>query len=354
MRASSFAGLVDALFLKQYNGMRGARGSRTASGVGARRLIAVVVGLVIGAVVSAALLVGLGVRPRALVQRVLAGDREARIFGIHRLDDTIGYTLVARARFRHREQAFDVVYNVDGAGARSVPGSVPERPRVLVLGDSWTFGHGVEDEQTYSAHLQSLWHDVAVRNLGVMGYGPAHVLLTLERALATESAPTLVLYGWTPIHVPRSYVRASYLERTAGGRAPRFELEGGDLVYAGLADRSEAIADGARGLGKAEWARTVAAVERMAALSADHGARFVLVLLPGSDGMRPYARKSRRMRRAMDRAGVEVVDLQADPAFPKTDALFLPNDGHPNARWHELVAGAVAQRLRPLADPAGD
>ncbi len=317
-------------------------------------MVAVAVGLAIGAVVSAALLLGLGIRPGALAQRVLAGDREARIFGIHRLDDTIGYTLVAGASFRHQERGFDVVYNVDGAGARRVPGSLPERPRVLVLGDSWTFGHGVEDEQTYSAHLQSHWPDFAVRNLGVMGYGPAHALLTLERALATERAPTLVLYGWTPIHVPRSYVRASYLERTAGGRAPRFELEGGQLIYEGLADRSEALADGTRGLGKAEWARTVAAVERMATLSADRGARFVLLLLPGSDSMRAYARKSRRMRRAIDRGGIEFVDLEADPTFPKTDALFLPNDGHPNARWHDLVAGAIARRLRPLDDPAGD
>ena len=303
----------------------------------------VFLGLGLGTVASGALLWVSGVAPAELWR----ASRGSHVGSIHRPDDVIGYVLRPGASFRHRQAQFDVVYRVDDGGTRRIPGPSDGRPRVLVLGDSWTFGHGVEDGEAYPARLQALWPDLGVRNLGVMGYGPAHVLLALERALGATDDVALVLYGWTPIHLARAYLRRSHLDTTAGHRVPRLEIENGRLVVEGLAGRDEAIDDAAPGLVRAEWVRTVAAVERMRDDCAAYGVRFLLVLLPGPDAIPVFDTDTRRMRRRMRRAGVEMVDLQRGRASPKGDELFFEDDGHPTARWHRLVADAIAARLDP-------
>ncbi|MDP6933663.1 MAG: hypothetical protein QGG40_12145 [Myxococcota bacterium] len=76
--------------------------------------------------------------------------------------------------------AMDIHINSDGYRGPDFPPL--GGPEILVVGDSLTFGLGVEDDQTFSAQLQGLLgSDIAVHNLGVPGYGP----LEME-AVATE------------------------------------------------------------------------------------------------------------------------------------------------------------------------
>ncbi|MBM4268390.1 MAG: SGNH/GDSL hydrolase family protein [Deltaproteobacteria bacterium] len=313
--------------------------------LGSHRAAAIALGLGIGAIVASILVWTLG---SAREEARRAPELGTRIVGLHRLDDEIGYVLRPGSKVRHHVKQFDVEYRVDEDGSRHVPGSERGRPRVLVFGDSWTFGHGVTDDETYAARLQEHWPDVAVRNFGTMGYGTAHTLLLLERLLAaSEGDVDLVLYGWTPIHLGRSYLRASNLAVTASKRAPRLEIENGRLVSKGLADQSEAIADGTPGLARAEWSRTMAAIRRMAKLADEKGARFVLVTLPGPEDDRVFPAHSERLRKRLGPLGVEVIDLDAAPDVSKDLDLFIPNDAHPNARWNAMVADAIAARLDP-------
>src|SRR5207344_2701442 len=50
----------------------------------------------------------------------------------------------------------------------------PGELRILALGDSFTYGYGVQDAETYPAVLEALLrergHDVSVLNAGVPGY----------------------------------------------------------------------------------------------------------------------------------------------------------------------------------------
>jgi hypothetical protein len=75
----------------------------------------------------------------------------------------------------------DALTTVDSSGRRS-PGRVTteseRRPRVVMLGDSITFGSAVRDEETFCA-LMTPRYDVV--NLGVEGYGTDQELLKLER-----------------------------------------------------------------------------------------------------------------------------------------------------------------------------
>lgn len=99
------------------------------------------------------------------------------------------------------EPGTPVEYRVNAAGFRG-PEVELEKPegvvRVAVLGDSFTFGTGLGDEDTWPRQLERLCNElldaprVEVLNFGVEGYNTTHELLVLEgMALAYE--PDLVL-----------------------------------------------------------------------------------------------------------------------------------------------------------------
>jgi hypothetical protein len=78
---------------------------------------------------------------------------------------------------------------------------IPETHRVLLLGDSFTFGFGVEDEEVVSAELEDLLNArgaeprAEVVNMGVSGFGQAEELVTWrERARHWRPDVVVMLY----------------------------------------------------------------------------------------------------------------------------------------------------------------
>lgn len=70
--------------------------------------------------------------------------------------------------------------------------------RVLALGDSVTLGHGVEDEETFSAVLEqtlSQFRPTEVINMGVSGFGTAEELIQL-REVGLRYEPDLVVLAY--------------------------------------------------------------------------------------------------------------------------------------------------------------
>jgi hypothetical protein len=118
------------------------------------------------------------------------------------------YHYDARYTFRHRENA-DVVTRDWGDGkpwrfhtnARGFRGSdwpdapAAGTPRVLVTGDSFTFGDGLEEDEAYARVAQQAagagWE---VRNLGVSAWGPSNALGYLETEGSAIGGSCLV-YG---------------------------------------------------------------------------------------------------------------------------------------------------------------
>lgn len=108
---------------------------------------------------------------------------------------------------RMRTSEFDVAIRINGQGLRDRTFS-PEPPagalRVLVLGDSQTFGYGVEAEQTYPKLLEAelsreLSRPVEVINAGVPGTGTAQQLHFLEEA-GWALKPDMVIVGVFPFN----------------------------------------------------------------------------------------------------------------------------------------------------------
>lgn len=72
---------------------------------------------------------------------------------------------------------------------------VPGKHRILVLGDSFSFGEEVGDRETFSSYLERLLPNTEVINLGVHGYGHDQMLLYL-REEGLKYKPDIILLGF--------------------------------------------------------------------------------------------------------------------------------------------------------------
>jgi hypothetical protein len=93
----------------------------------------------------------------------------------------------------------------------------------VVIGDSYTFGEGVNDDRTFAAGLERMVEHCEVLNLGVHGYGTDQQLLRLELD-GLKYRPDIVLLGYYEDDVPRN--RLSFRDY----QKPHFSLVGGRLV----------------------------------------------------------------------------------------------------------------------------
>ncbi len=99
--------------------------------------------------------------------------------------------------------------------------------RLLVLGDSFTFGDEVSDDETYAADLERMLPDAEVVNLGVHGYGHDQMLLYL-REVGARYQPDVVLLGFVYADMERNLLGFRDFAK------PRFALVDGRLVLRGV------------------------------------------------------------------------------------------------------------------------
>jgi hypothetical protein len=88
--------------------------------------------------------------------------------------------------------AGQTVYSTNALGLRSPPVSgrlLPETPRVLLVGDSFSFGWGVSDDQTFARLASGLLSER--RPVELINGGVAHANTETEAALATAFVPSL-------------------------------------------------------------------------------------------------------------------------------------------------------------------
>jgi lysophospholipase L1-like esterase len=77
-------------------------------------------------------------------------------------------------------------------GFRRVPGAVNARDTIVFLGDSCTFGVGVDDEETFAALVQAELKDIRCINAGVPGYSVFQGRRLLE-SLPLDPPPRIVV-----------------------------------------------------------------------------------------------------------------------------------------------------------------
>ncbi len=137
--------------------------------------------------------------PQTLVPTAVRGDR----FSVP--DPALGMRYVPGAVYRFRHPEYKVEYAIDEEGFRTaVPGAprpLPSEagPRLLLLGDSFTFGQGVPFESTWGAVTEELLQQHGVRarttNAGMQGMDTRSEVLLL-RELVPRYRPDAVILGF--------------------------------------------------------------------------------------------------------------------------------------------------------------
>lgn len=260
---------------------------------------------------------------------------------------------------------------------RFAPKSAGAR-RIVVLGDSFTLGHGLPNALAYPRLLEvrlqrayeheldvdPLKTSIEVLNLGIGDTDLPGILRTAKFALR-QLEPDVLVYGYflndpvptlaravdSPIH---DMLDAGWgtLEQsrtmTRIGQAERGGSRVVELLRRFLADRrvTAATIDWYRRLHERDaWRPTLESIVAMANAAKARGARFVLLLLPlpYRIGDSPFAEAHRQMSESASRAGLEVVDaLPALARKPDDDLRLHPRDRHPSPLYTRVVAELLA------------
>jgi lysophospholipase L1-like esterase len=110
---------------------------------------------------------------------------------------------VPNARYRHKSVDGTWHFTINGNGFRDTTDYAYEKPegvlRILVLGDSFTIGYEVEQDETYSAVLERYLERHGVRaevlNAGMSGASTAEALVFLEHE-GVRYEPDIVVLGF--------------------------------------------------------------------------------------------------------------------------------------------------------------
>jgi hypothetical protein len=232
--------------------------------------------------------------------------------------------------------------------------------RLLVLGDSFAFGEGVDLADRFDALLQERMPHLSIVNLGVMGYGPDQELIrarSWKRTLRRGDAMLLLTYGNDFYDLARTRHGGRSKPWVQDVRGRLLEHQPAIDVLDILRDRSYVftlLTRSAAGVGQSE--RTEQRLETVGELyrkwvlqeTADLLARGVLVVIVHhGDTVFELPFEVAEVF-AMTCPGVSgCLALDGALASHPRDEVFL-EDGHWAAGGHRIAAGEIAAYLQTL------
>jgi hypothetical protein len=264
----------------------------------------------------------------------------------------------------------------DRRGARvSQPGEQSaDKLDMLFIGDSFTWGHGVENEDTYATIVARHLH-LASANLAMASYGTTQALQMLRRNL--DSRPRTVIYPIIADHWRRSVsacapayypfcldcshvtiasnnspeirppatngVRRTDLqiESEKHGLPPmQWVVHGADVIIGRILSRAaQARASDPR----LQAAAMEFLLSEMVKTTRSVGASLVVVFIPARDDASATPAQLAQLSRSL---GHRLLDITPSMRANSTSAaaFYLP-DGHPNKIGHALIAESIVNFL---------
>ena len=311
--------------------------------------------------------------------------------GMFRYEPTLGWELAPDWAGRHWRREYDVAYRVNRLGFRADTRFADDRsgPLVAVVGDSFTFGLGVGDDETFVHALDAgLRPGGCAANFAVPGTSTDQQALLLERRLVHFRPAVVVVVVYLAndlIDILRAYpVQAAnakpfFALGPAGlelrnvpvpqQRQPvddaraalRHAILGEAEHHGDAADRPAAIEAGL----DASLTLFEAIVDRMAGACEPAGAELVLALLAGRSHLeRPRSLSAQYQEHARARIlawaegqALPVIDLAGalrERAAGARTGWYFRRDGHLTPAGHQVVAELLLSELAGRAARAGE
>jgi len=253
--------------------------------------------------------------------------------------------------------------------ARGMRGPLPLDPkpagrtRVACVGDSFTFGDGVLEADSWVARIAAAEPGLELLNYGVPGLDARQVVDSVE-ARALADAPDRVVYAMTLNDVPvgedpelKLLVQSTQDRFVAGLAGPqglaRFSalaaLVQARVRQARLGDEYAQVIATCFAPGGQGWANLCAELDRLAALCATADAELTVVLFPlinDLDGGYPFADEHAQVAAACAERGLDFLDLLPAYRGQRASELWVhPTDQHPNHLGHAIAAEAIGAYL---------
>lgn len=274
-------------------------------------------------------------------------------------------------------------FRVNGREPTSASGA--NGPIVLALGDSFTFGLGVRDEETWPAQLESQLRlrtgtPVSVVNAGTISYGVFQEL-DLLRSCGMALRPRVVVHAlyWNdfmtaeaprpeapPVLTPGGYFTWDQLEerRPAVVRTMSWMVSNSALLFALRQAAAQIRQSGGgeyqlryakmleRGLSNEEWRPIETFYRDLLAMGQDEQFSVFVVIMPINDIVRrpnapehPYAKQARQRLESINIPYLDAFQVWTDELQGAQHFLPQGADAHLDAAGYRLIAEALASRL---------
>jgi hypothetical protein len=296
---------------------------------------------------------------------------------------------------------FRAVHHTDVHGFRNAS-PWPNGADIVAVGDSLTFGYGVEDGQTWPALLDRDLQLGRVINLGLIGAGPQQYLSVYE-TFGVQLRPRILLVGlfvrndfwdsdlfdrWLNSRVGGNYMvwrdfgrpqsirgkratlrwksyllaRESYLLNLLhevwriGKRQPLpepkfFQFPDGTYLQLFPGDFDNKVE--AAKPNRHEFRLVVEALQQIHTIATEQGTHALMIFQPSKEEVylpllgEPRPDPSFPLRQVLDESGIGYLDLT--PLFRARaeagEKLFFEVDGHPNTRGYALIAEGIGSYL---------
>ncbi len=226
--------------------------------------------------------------------------------------------------------------------------------RIMMLGDSLTFGWGVKVEDTFSDQLETLLNNGAsagkteVINTGVGNYNTSMQVSAFLRN-GHKFNPDVIILNYfindaepTPQRKKNSFTEYSYAAVMLAGA-----FDTVSRLYLGKSDWKKYYADLYRE-DQPGWLQAKAAVAQLAAYCREKGIKLMMVNLPELHELSPYpfTEVNAKLAQVADQFSIPFHDTLPALSPEQPQSLWVsPTDAHPNAKADAIIAAEIAAAI---------
>jgi lysophospholipase L1-like esterase len=265
------------------------------------------------------------------------------------------------------KRTFPFRTNAHGLRDRDRPAKAPGMKRVLVMGDSYTWGYAVAEEEAYPQVAERLLaergrQDIEVINAGIPDYNSRQERQLLEQLMPAYQ-PDAVFLAYVVNDAERSTAMPTPPEEVYRHSRSWFLTEVAERLNSRVFKRrvlpSAKDTVGSNYLdgfeeGSVKWRDSREAIREMRDLAAGAGDPFTVLMMPDFTqefddryALRPIHDAVASWGRELN---IPVFDMLALFRGEDHKALWVPWDGHPNAEAHRRIAEFLVGKI--LEEPA--